>query len=73
MCELFIDSISAPRKAWCIWSGESSGMISVNHPALPSMDLWWRAGAGREPGFPYAKVAKRPQGNLLGDDIHGVY
>ena len=28
--------VSAPRKAWRIWSGESPGMVRVNHPPLPS-------------------------------------
>lgn len=29
--------VSAPRKAWRIWSGESPGMVRVNHPPLPSV------------------------------------
>jgi hypothetical protein len=28
---------SAPRKARRIWSGESPGMVRVNHPPLPSV------------------------------------
>ena len=30
-------SVSAPRKAWRIWSGESPGMERVNHPPLSSV------------------------------------
>jgi uncharacterized protein len=29
--------VSAPRKAWRIWSGESPGMARANHPPLPSV------------------------------------
>jgi hypothetical protein len=29
--------VSAPRKAWRIWSGESPGMERVNRPPLPSV------------------------------------
>ena len=31
------EGVSAPRKAWRIWSGESPGMERVNHPRLPSV------------------------------------
>ena len=31
------EGVSAPRKAWRIWSGESPGMERVNHPPLPSV------------------------------------
>ncbi len=29
--------VGAPRKAWRIWSGESPGMVRVNHPPLSSV------------------------------------
>jgi len=32
-----ICDVSAPRKAWRIWSGGSPGMERVNHPPLPSV------------------------------------
>lgn len=30
-------AVSAPRKVWLIWSGESPGMVRANHPPLPSV------------------------------------
>jgi len=30
-------AVSAPRKAWRIWPGESPGMVRVNRPPLSSV------------------------------------
>jgi hypothetical protein len=38
-------SVGAPRKARRIWSGESPGMVRVNHPPLPSVARLWRSGS----------------------------
>ncbi|MGR9105932.1 MAG: hypothetical protein ACU843_03275 [Gammaproteobacteria bacterium] len=36
-CSSLNFDVSAPRKARRIWSGESPGMVRVNHPPLPSV------------------------------------
>ena len=45
-----IAAVSAPRKAWRIWSGESPGMERVNHPPLPSVAHLAERCSGKESG-----------------------